>query len=53
MRKVNYNLAFGLQQSNFADRNIPEDIKETFGSADILGEGSDRVILTSEAIIIG
>ena len=34
-----------LTTIKFADWNIPEDIKATFGYADILGEGSNRVIL--------
>ncbi len=29
---------------NYADWNIPEEIKETFGSADLLGHGSNRVV---------
>lgn len=33
-----------LTAIKFADWNIPEDIKETFSAADILGEGSNRVI---------
>ena len=33
-----------LTAIKFADWNNPEDIKETFAAADILGEGSNRVI---------
>jgi len=28
----------------YADWKIPEDIRRTFGSADLLGKGSDRVV---------
>lgn len=28
----------------YADWNIPDDIRRTFGSADLLGKGSDRVV---------
>ena len=28
----------------YADWDIPEDIQQTFGSADLLGNGSDRVV---------
>ena len=33
-----------ITTTKFADWNRPEDIKETFAAADILGEGSNRVI---------
>lgn len=33
-----------LSTLTFADWNIPEDILSTFGSADLLGNGCDRVV---------
>jgi mRNA interferase HigB len=33
-----------LQKLKYADWNDPNDIKSTFGSADILGKGSSRVV---------
>lgn len=33
-----------LTAVRFADWNKPEDIRRTFGAADLLGNGSDRVV---------
>lgn len=33
-----------LTVARFADWNKPEDIRKTFGAADLLGNGSDRVV---------
>ena len=33
-----------LTAVNYADWNVPDDILETFGSADLLGNNSNRVI---------
>jgi mRNA interferase HigB len=33
-----------LTSAKYADWAIPEDIQQTFGSADLLGDGSDRVV---------
>ena len=33
-----------LTKVKYADWNKPEDIKDTFGSADLLGNGTNRVI---------
>lgn len=33
-----------LTVARFADWNKPEDIRKTFGTADLLGNGSDRVV---------
>ena len=33
-----------LSKLKYADWNSPEDIKATFGSADLLGKGSNRVV---------
>ena len=36
--------AVWLAAVKHADWNVPSDIKDTFGSADILGKGSNRVV---------
>lgn len=37
-------LAIWLTALKHADWNLPSDIKQTFGAADFLGKGSNRVV---------
>lgn len=38
---------------NYADWKIPGDMQDIFNSADLLGNGSDRVVLILRGIITG
>ena len=40
-----------LNSLKYADWEIPEDICDTYGSADLLGNGSNRVVFNIGAII--